>query len=373
MAAAALARTRCRGGCEIDLVESDEIGIVGVGEATIPPIKLFNQTLGIDENDFLRAHPGQLQARHRVRRLGADRPPLLPPVRPVRRRLRRGAAPPLLAAGPRRGRRHPARRLFDGLGGGEARAVRPADPRPAADPVDLRLRLSFRRRPLRPLPAHAMPRRAASRRHEGKVVDVALRGEDGFIERLTLDDGREIDGDLFIDCSGFRGLLIEQALRPATRTGPTGCPATGRWRCPAPTAAASRPTPARPRARRAGSGASRCSTGSATATSIPAATSPTTRRRRPCSPTSTASRSPTRGRCASPPAGGKLFWDRNCVALGPRLRLHGAAGIDQHPPGPVGDHPAARALSRTATSTRSLTRGVQPDHRPRSTSASAIS
>src|SRR5262245_65309290 len=57
MTAAALS-THFRRACSIRLVESDEIGIVGVGEATIPHIVSFNRILGIDEDEFLRATRG---------------------------------------------------------------------------------------------------------------------------------------------------------------------------------------------------------------------------------------------------------------------------------------------------------------------------
>ena len=61
MAAAALSRLQANGVTTVTLVESEEIGIVGVGEATIPPIKTFNAMLGIDEDEFLKATQGSFK------------------------------------------------------------------------------------------------------------------------------------------------------------------------------------------------------------------------------------------------------------------------------------------------------------------------
>jgi len=211
MAAAALSRAvgqRCR----ITLIESDEIGTVGVGEATIPPIKTFNQTLGLDEAEFLKRTQGTFKlgiefvdwARVGHRYFHPFGPHGiqfdLSPLHQYWLRIREQPGTPGL----------------DEFSMAWAAAREGKFDRPSRDPRSVMSSFDYAYHFDAGLYARFLREVSEARgvqRLEGKIVAVAQRAHDGFIESVQLADGRRVEGDLFIDCSGFRGLLIEETLK----------------------------------------------------------------------------------------------------------------------------------------------------------------
>ncbi|RIA43705.1 tryptophan halogenase [Hephaestia caeni] len=212
MAAAAFSRYLNNGRTKVTLIESAEIGTIGVGEATIPPILSFNKMLGINENEFIAATQGTFKAGIEFVDWGAIGERYVHPFGYhgheihgvafhqlyLRARAQRQMPPisdwSMSAAAIRHGR-------FARPGTG---ASFPLDQLYYAYQFDAALYARYLR---------GYAERGGVERIEGKVVDVALDGESGFVTDLTMADGRIIAGDLFLDCSGFRGLLIEQALK----------------------------------------------------------------------------------------------------------------------------------------------------------------
>jgi tryptophan halogenase len=210
MAAAALSNA-LRRSCRIRLIESDAIGTIGVGEATIPPLKIFHQSLGLDEADFLRQTKGtyklgidfhgwaQEGARyfHPFGSFGVDfdRVPLYHHWLKAR------------AAGDDTPFEHFSMAWTMARAAKFERPIR--DPRLVQSTFDYAFHFDAG---LYAAMLRGYSEARGVERLEGRVVDVKLRGEDGFIQSVSLENGDELAADLFIDCSGFRGLLIEGAL-----------------------------------------------------------------------------------------------------------------------------------------------------------------
>jgi len=213
MTAAALSKTL---GCQnysITLVESEQIGTVGVGEATIPPISLYNNLLGIDENEFIRETNATFKLGiefvnwrnvghryfHPFGHYGVDMDGV--GFTHFWMRWKRDG-----------GTLDYTRFNLETMAAEANKFKRTAkDPNPFGMPnlnyafhFDASLYAKYLRR---------YSEARGVKRVEGKIAQVLQDPHSGFIQSLRLEDGNIIAGDVFIDCSGARGLLIEQTLQ----------------------------------------------------------------------------------------------------------------------------------------------------------------
>lgn len=211
MTAAALSSLLDPRTVKITLIESEQIGTVGVGEATIPDIINFNAILGIKETDFLRATNGTFKlgiefnnwgrlgdtyfhpfGEHGVDMQGID-------FHQYWMRFKRA---------------NPGSSIEEfSLSAAASRAGKFAMPENDPRSVLSQLRYAYHfdaTAYAKFLRTYAEQRGVV--RVEGKVVEVNLNSETGFISDVILEDGSRLPGDLFVDCSGFRALLLGDAL-----------------------------------------------------------------------------------------------------------------------------------------------------------------
>ncbi|WP_423605263.1 tryptophan halogenase family protein [Sphingomonas sp. MS122] len=212
MCAAGLVRLLDPADYGITLIESDEIGTVGVGEATLPHIKTFNDMLGLDEAEFLRDTRGSIK-------LGIE---FVDWNRPGDRYVH-----PFGTFGEPWGgvdfQHSWARARLAGRDVGSLQdysyAIALAQANgfelPDPDPKSIRSTYAYAYHFDAGLYAAFLRNWATARgveRIEGQVTEVRRHAQRGHVETLTLKSGETITGDLFVDCSGFRSLLVGQAM-----------------------------------------------------------------------------------------------------------------------------------------------------------------
>lgn len=212
IAATACARV-LKGTCgEIHVIESSEIGTVGVGEATIPPIQVLNRVLGIDEMDFIKKTQATFKLGIEFIDWGRSGTKYLHPFG-VYGYQHKGV--PFHQFWFKMKQAGKAQSLEGySVCAIAALAGRFMPPPPEPEPHLPTLSYAYHFDAARyAIFLREIAEASGVKRVDARVVDVALNGETGYIETLRLDNGAAVEGDLFIDCSGFRGLLIEQALK----------------------------------------------------------------------------------------------------------------------------------------------------------------
>lgn len=191
---------------DITLVESDVIGTVGVGEAVIPLIKSFHALLELDEAEFMKAVNGTFKLGIEFENWGQLGDSYFHPFGPTGVEAWAAQFHHYWLKARRQGQENDALRRFS-LEASMASAGKftlASDPQPQfAYHFDASLYARLLRR---------LSEDNGVRRVEGKVVDVDVHPDSGHIQSVQMESGETIEGDLFIDCSGFRGLLIQQVL-----------------------------------------------------------------------------------------------------------------------------------------------------------------
>ncbi len=204
MAAAALART-LGDAIELTLVESDAIGTIGVGESTIPPLATYNRLLGIGETDFMRATQATFKLGiafenwkvqgeryfHSFGLTGLDH----------------------WSAGFQHFWMHGQTKGHKASYDDYCLELKAAFASRFAHLPDNRVNYAYQLdSSLYAVFLRKLAEADGARRVEGKIAEVQLNGDTGHIAALLLESGQRIEGDLFLDCTGFRALLIEGAL-----------------------------------------------------------------------------------------------------------------------------------------------------------------
>jgi len=214
--------TGLKGRATVEVVESEEIGIVGVGEATFPSIREYNRLVGIDETEFLRAtngtyklgirfcdwleigrdyfhtfgHFGNLFGSQTLwgqhRRMGLDEPLGLQCVPTVMAMNDRFVLP------------------------GEQAEFKYAYHFDAVQYAAFLRKMAMQR---------------GARHTQGRIAQVTRRA-DGGVAALQLEDGRRIEGDFFVDCSGFHSLLLGRTLEEPFVDFSHWLPVDSAWACP---------------------------------------------------------------------------------------------------------------------------------------------
>ena len=204
---AALLKKLLGNAIDIELVESESIGTVGVGEATIPPIKLFNTVLGINEAEFLKETKATIKLAIKFENWQQQGHSYYHTF---------GAAGKSLAFCHFHHLLKKVGKLADlwqydlnylCAEQGKFAHIKTKDPiieLPHAYHFDATLYAKFLRK---------FSEKLGVVRTEGMVSQVKQCQQSGFIQALELKSGKTIVGDLFIDCSGFKGLLIQEKLQ----------------------------------------------------------------------------------------------------------------------------------------------------------------